>query len=518
MNIAENMVQTRSLEQLLTGLVALPDALPAEYDVRVSGITLDSRQVSPGDLFFACFGRNHDARDYIDQAIARGAAAVLAHAGGEWQGAQVRQGVIVLAIPDLAAQAGHIASRFYGEPSAAMTLVGVTGTNGKTSCTQFIAQALTHLQRRCGVIGTLGAGFPPRLEDTSYTTPDPVQVQAVLAQLRTQGAEAVAMEVSSQGLHQHRVNGVRFDVAVFTNLTRDHLDYHGSMEAYFDTKRQLFMADGLGSAVVNMDDPYAIKILNTLAPSVRSFTYSLRNSHADVYALRYSQHRHGYAARVHTPFGEGDLQGPLLGSFNFSNVLAVLTTLLAILGATPGFSLARLLEALCQLRPVAGRMEIVGDDSDITAVVDYAHTPDALRVALQALREHFSGKLWCVFGCGGNRDQGKRPIMAEMAEAFADRVIVTDDNPRKEDADDIVRQILLGIEDTSGLIVERDRAKAIALAIAGAQPGDVVLIAGKGHENYQDINGKRMVFSDVNQARIALAQRHSGARSGGVRP
>lgn len=514
MRLAENIVYTTTLEQLLNGIMDLPSELPAQFDVRVSGVQLDSRQVKPGDLFFACFGKNHDARDYIDDAIARGALAVLAHAGGLWQGVTVRQGVIVLAIDDLAARTGEIASRFFDEPSAAMSMIGVTGTNGKTSCTQFIAQTLNSMQRCCGVIGTLGIGIPPDLQDSSFTTPDPVQVQAALAQLRHRGAETVAMEVSSQGLHQHRVNGVRFDVAVFTNLTRDHLDYHGSMDDYAETKRKLFMFASLSSAVVNMDDPFATRILNSLAPSVRSYTYSVGNSNADVYAVKLERSRDGFKALIHTPFGEGELTGVLLGTFNFSNLMAVLTTLIATDNARTDFHLARLLERLSHLSPVAGRMEIVGDSGDITAVVDYAHTPDALRVALLALREHFTGRIWCVFGCGGNRDQGKRPLMAEMAEQFADMLIVTDDNPRTESADEIVRQILLGIEDTSRLIVERDRARAIESAIVGASAGDVVLIAGKGHENYQDVNGQRMAFSDVKQARIALTMRPTHIQKG----
>lgn len=514
MRIAEKIVYTTTLEQLLKGIADLPTELPAEFDVRISGVQLDSRQVKSGDLFFACFGKNHDARDYIDEAIARGALAVLAHAGGQWQGVSVRRGVIVMTIDDLAARTGEIASRFFDEPSAAMTMIGVTGTNGKTSCTQFIAQALNSMQRCCGVIGTLGIGVPPVLHDSSFTTPDPVQVQAALAELRHKGADTVAMEVSSQGLHQHRVNGVRFDAAVFTNLTRDHLDYHGSMDDYAETKRKLFMFASLSSAVVNMDDPFAIRILNSLAPSVRSYTYSVGNSKADVYAVKLKRNRHGFKAVIHTPVGEGELSGVLLGTFNFSNLMAVLTTLIATDSARADFKLERLLEHLSRLEPVSGRMEIVGDSGDITVVVDYAHTPDALRVALLALREHFTGRIWCVFGCGGNRDQGKRPLMAEMAQQYADMLIVTDDNPRTENADEIVRQILLGIEDTSCLIVERDRAKAIESAIVGASAGDVVLVAGKGHEDYQDINGKRMAFSDVKQARIALTKRQARILTG----
>lgn len=512
MNTAEKIVYTTSLEQLLSGLVTLPAGLPAECDVRISGVTLDSRTVAPGDLFFACFGRNHDGRDYIDAAIDKGAAAILAQADSRWQGVSLRRGVPVLCVDDLAARVSAIAGRFFDEPSAAMTMIGVTGTNGKTSCTQFIAQLLGSMGRSCGVIGTIGHGFLPGLEESTHTTPDPVFLQAALADLRSRGADTVAMEVSSQGLHQHRVSGVRFDVAVFTNLTRDHLDYHGSMEDYAETKRRLFMMAGLSSAVVNMDDPYACRILNTLSPSVRSYTFSVANPHADIHALSLQLTPSGYRARVSTPFGEGDVAGALLGRFNFSNVLAVLATLIATESMRPHFSLSALLERVALLQPVPGRMQIVAQPADITAVVDYAHTPDALQVSLQALREHFHGKIWCVFGCGGNRDQGKRPLMAEIAERHADMLVVTDDNPRLEDADAIVRQIVLGVTDTRKLIIERDRAKAIALAVAGAAPGDVVMIAGKGHETYQDIKGQKLMFSDVAQARAALQQR--GATGG----
>lgn len=515
MNMAEKILYTTTLDQLLDGIAELPRDLPSAFDVRVSGMQLDSRLVKPGDLFFACFGRNHDARDYIDVAIEHGAVAVLAHAGGQWQGVSVRQGVVVLAIADLSARTGEIASRFYDEPSAAMTMFGVTGTNGKTSCTQFIAQVLNAMQRRCGVIGTLGIGVPPALIASSHTTPDPVQVQGALADMRFSGAECVAMEVSSQGLHQHRVNGVKFDIAVFTNLTRDHLDYHGNMDAYADTKRKLFMFESLSSAVVNIDDSFASRLLNTLAPNVKSYTYSVANRQADVYALKLERSRAGFKARVHTPFGDADLHGALLGTFNFSNLMAVLTCLLASESARTDFDLDVLFEHLSQVHAVSGRMEMIGDDSaDITVVVDYAHTPDALRVALMALHEHFSGRVWCVFGCGGNRDQGKRPLMAEMAEKYADVLVVTDDNPRKENADEIVRQIVLGIDDKSNLTVQRDRAQAIEFAISGAAPGDVVLLAGKGHENYQDINGTKIAFSDIDQARLALARRQASNQQG----
>ncbi len=497
-----------SLKQLLTGLVVLPDDMSSELESELTGIQLDSRRLVRGDLFLACFGKNHDARDYIDYAIEQGAAAVLAESGGGWQGWQIRNGVPIIAIDNLSALMGEVASRFYASPSKNMTVIGVTGTNGKTSCTQFIAQSLSGLGRRCGVIGTLGYGFYDDLVETGYTTPDAVFIQCAFAELFAEKADSVAMEVSSQGLHQNRVSGVKFDTAVFTNLTRDHLDYHGSMESYGESKLKLFRKEGLRTAIVNADDPFVSKILNSLAASVKSYTFSISDTRSDVYAKELQLIPSGYVAQVVTPWGEGELRGGVLGHFNFSNLLAVLTTLLTLPDAQKKYSLEQILAEVSNLKPVNGRMEIVGDCNDITAVVDYAHTPDALKSALIALRAHFTGKIWCVFGCGGNRDQGKRPLMAEIAEQYADQIIITDDNPRTECADDIVRQIMLGAEDKSRFNVQRDRAEAIVQAVRQASPGDVVLIAGKGHENYQDVGGKKMMFSDVSQLRLALNARN----------
>jgi len=507
MNTAKKIMHETSLKKLLTGLVPLPDDLSSEFDAKITGIQLDSRRLSRGDLFLAGFGKNHDARDYIDYAIDHGAVAVLAESGGRWSGFEVRRGVPILVIDNLSALMSEIASRFFADPSQHLKLVGVTGTNGKTSCTQFIAQSLNSLGHLCGVIGTLGYGFHEPMKDTGFTTPDAVVLQSILAQLLAEHADTVAMEVSSQGLHQGRVNGVKFDVAVFTNLSRDHLDYHGSMDSYGESKLKLFTREKLKAAIVNADDPFATTILNRLPASVKSYTFSIADKRCDVFANDLQLLPGGYAATVITPWGEGQLSGGLLGHFNFSNVLAVLTTVLTLHDQKREFSLAQILAAISQLKSVSGRMEIVGGQEDITAVVDYAHTPDALKSALIALRAHFTGDIWCVFGCGGNRDQGKRPLMAEVAEQYANHTIVTDDNPRNESADDIVRQIMLGVEDKSHFHIERDRAAAIVMAIQKARPGDVVLIAGKGHESYQDIGGNRMVFSDVSQVRLALNSR-----------
>lgn len=505
MNTARQSVAEMPLTALVDDLALDAECLQACVGISVRGMTLDSRKVNPGEVFVALFGKNHDARDYIDLALQRGAVAVFADAGGEWQGCRRVGNVPIIAVDGLRVRLGDIAARFYDHPSHHLPVIGVTGTNGKTSCTQFIGQILSGFGQRCGVVGTLGYGIFPALEDTGFTTPDPVILQAALADVLQQRASCVALEVSSQGLHQHRLNGVRFNSAVFTNLTRDHLDYHGSMTAYAEAKRRLFEHDALRIGIVNADDSYAAWMLNALPRTAQSMTYSVSDTRADVYARELSFEPDGYRARVHTPWGEGDLHGRLLGSFNFSNVLAAIT---AVMTLPQALDLQQVLAQAALLRPVNGRMELLGDaTSDVTAVVDYAHTPDGLRSALKAIHEHVDGRIWCVFGCGGNRDQGKRPLMAEVAEELADFVVLTDDNPRNENPDDIIRQILLGFREREGVFVERDRASAIAYAISSAAPGDIVLIAGKGHESYQDICGQRMAFSDAAQVRLALQNR-----------
>jgi UDP-N-acetylmuramoyl-L-alanyl-D-glutamate--2,6-diaminopimelate ligase len=516
LNTAQNAVTKMFLAELLQDIG--PDYISEDVfaHVTVSGMTMDSRLVAPGDLFIALFGRNHDARDYINVALQRGASSVIADAGGQWRDCLWMGGVPVIAVEGLRAKAGHIAARFYAHPASCQPVIGVTGTNGKTSCTQFIAQILAGLGKRCGVVGTLGYGVYPELQDTGFTTPDAIVLQKSLAEIAATNVSCIAMEVSSQGLHQHRLNGVSFNSAVFTNLTRDHLDYHGSMAAYAEAKRRLFEYEGLKAGVINMDDSYAACMLNALPRSAASFTYSISDARADVHAISLEFRADGYAARIHTPWGEGELRGRLLGSFNFSNVLSAIA---AVMTLPEEYPLNDVLQQAALLKPVTGRMEIVGDTDEVTAVVDYAHTPDGLRSALQALRQHVSGDIWCVFGCGGNRDQGKRPLMAEVADELADQIVITDDNPRNENADDIVRQILLGFNDKSRAIVERDRAKAISLVIGQARRGDVVLVAGKGHENYQDVCGQRLAFSDAAHVRLALQQRRAkSSHSHGGRP
>lgn len=513
MNTAEQLHPRASLLSLLQGLSGLPRKLPEVADVMVTGVKMDSRLVGQGDLFIACFGQNHDARNYIEAVVEQGAAAVLAESGSGWSGVKVVAGVPVIAIDNLSKKISDIASRFYSEPSKKLSVFGITGTNGKTSCSQFIAQALSNCGFRCGVIGTLGYGVQGELKETELTTPDAVFTQMALAEMVNNKVDPVVMEVSSVGLHQKRVAAVNFDTAIFTNLTRDHLDYHNSMEEYANNKKKLFTMPGLRHAVINLDDPFALSIINEIDSEVETSTYSLSNTVATVYASELRLTRSGYEAVLHTPLGQGRVSGKLLGSFNFSNVLAVAAALVNYLPARQECSITQLCELLSGLKPVNGRMELIGEAQDITAVVDYAHTPDGLRSALVALREHFASRIWCVFGCGGNRDKGKRPLMGEIAEAYADRLIISDDNPRREQGDEIVQHILSGIRTPSAVMVIRDRAAAIEYAIANASAGDVVLVAGKGHETYQDIDGDRHIFSDANQVRLALKNRAGASRN-----
>lgn len=506
MNTAKIMTRQVRLSELLAGEVSIPEGL----DVELTGIELDSRRIEAGDLFFACKGANFDGREFVDEVIAKGAAAVLVESGSDWSGLSARDGVAVIPLEKLASRIGKIAGKFFDNPARNLWLIGITGTNGKTSCCQFIAQCLTEIGYKCGVSGTLGYGIygePYNVDETKPgTTPDAITVQRIFEEIRIQHANVMVMEVSSHGLKQKRVNVNEFDIAVFTNLSRDHLDYHGNMQVYGEAKQRLFNNPHLKIAVVNIDDIFSAYILNSLAKSVKSYTYSIRNPMADVYPRALQFTRSGFSIQVVTPWGEGSINSSLVGSFNVSNLLAVLATVMATESEKGEFNFQNILEVISNISSVKGRMEIIGN-APVSVVVDYAHTPEGLRNSLQALKEHFTGKVWCVFGCGGNRDKGKRPLMAEIAEKMADKLIVTDDNPRKESSGEIIKQILSGLADKDSVRVESDRAKAIEYAISSADEGDVVLIAGKGHEEYQDIGGNRMVFSDVKQARLCLNKR-----------
>lgn len=471
----------------------LPQAAAATL---IRELTLDSRKVRPGDLFLAVPGLAQDGRTHIADAVARGAAAVAYEAEGA---AQLDvAGAELVPIKGLAAQLSAIAGRFYGEPGRALNLVGVTGTNGKTSVSQLVAQALDLLGERCGIVGTLGNGFYEALHSGRHTTPDPIAVQATLAELKQAGARAVVMEVSSHGLDQGRVAALDFDVAVFTNLSRDHLDYHGSMDAYGAAKARLFAWPQLKCRVINLDDDFGCQLAAEQFDS-RLIGYSLGDASAYLYCPEASFGDHGVQARVLTPQGEGLLRSTLLGRFNLSNLLAVVGALLGL-----GHPLDEILAVIPRLQGPIGRMQRFGGGHLPLVVVDYAHTPDALEKVLEALRPHVDGRLLCLFGCGGDRDRGKRPLMAAVAERLADAVLVTDDNPRTEDPAQIIADIRSGFARPESVEFVHGRGDAIARLIAAAEPGDVVVLAGKGHEDYQEIAGVRHAFSDLTETTKAL--------------
>lgn len=483
-----------SLGTLLHGIVEVPSV----FDVTIHGLTTDSREVQPGDAFVALSGTHSPADHYMDPAIAAGASVVLLETdtGGV---CYEHQGALVVPVPGLKQQLGRIAGRFFGYPSRQLRLIGVTGTNGKTSVSQYIAQLLGAVGMPCGVLGTLGYGMPGALAPATHTTPDVVRVNRILQQLVSGGARAAAMEVSSHALTQGRVDNLIMTGAVFTNLTRDHLDYHGSMEAYGAAKAKLFTREELHFSVINFDDPFGRQLFNQVEGRCDRIRYSLHESQTELWLTGFRPHEEGFDAGVDGRWGRFDIHVPLIGSFNASNVLAAMATVLTL-----GAPVARVRDAVARLQPPPGRLELFGNHTGIRVVVDYAHTPDALANALAALRPHTRRQLICVFGCGGDRDRGKRPEMAREAEAVADRIIVTDDNPRTEDPEAIVADILRGFRHPDQVRVIHDRAEAIRQAIASAGPGDVVLVAGKGHEDYQDIQGRKLPFSDAVQVRQCL--------------
>ncbi|MDD0973108.1 UDP-N-acetylmuramoyl-L-alanyl-D-glutamate--2,6-diaminopimelate ligase [Pseudomonas fontis] len=478
----------------LSKLFALNDG---NKDPLIRELTLDSRSVRAGDLFLAVPGAKLDGRGHIADALKRGAAAIAY----EVQGATVLPITDVPMIPvkGLIAQLSDIAGRFYGEPSRQLDLVGVTGTNGKTSVTQLVAQALDLLGKRCGLIGTLGTGFYGELQSGRLTTPDPIAVQATLSDLKKGGAKAVAMEVSSHALEQGRVAALAFDIVVMTNLSRDHLDYHGSMEAYQAAKARLFAWQNLRCRVVNLDDDFGRSLAAQKGES-RLISYSLIDPAATLYCREATFDDDGVRATLVTAQGEHLLRSRLLGRFNLSNVLAAVGTLMAM-----NYALDEILKVTPKLEGPVGRMQRLGGGNKPLVVVDYAHTPDALEKVLEALRPHAQGRLLCLFGCGGDRDRGKRPLMAEVAERLADGVLVTDDNPRSEDPQQIFADIRPGFTQGQSVEFVAGRGEAIARLVASARANDVIVLAGKGHEDYQEIMGERHDFSDLVEAEKALA-------------
>ncbi|MBU1332723.1 MAG: UDP-N-acetylmuramoyl-L-alanyl-D-glutamate--2,6-diaminopimelate ligase [Gammaproteobacteria bacterium] len=471
----------------------LPEAASS---VLIRELTLDSRKVRPGDLFLAVPGTQQDGRLHIADALARGAAAVAYEAEGAFD--MSIDSAELVPVKGLGARLSAIAGRFYGEPSRGLHLVGITGTNGKTSVSQLLAQALDMLGEPCGIVGTLGNGFYNALAAGRHTTPDPIGVQATLAELKNAGARAVAMEVSSHGLHQRRVAALAFDVAVFTNLSRDHLDYHGSMDAYRAAKAELFAWSGLRCRVINLDDETGRDLVAKVHDS-RLISYSLIDPNAYLYCRDAQFDEHGVRATLVTPRGEGSLRSVLLGRFNLSNLLAVVGALLAM-----DYPLDEILKVLPKLQGPVGRMQRLGGVQQPLVVVDYAHTPDALEKVLEALRPHVKGRLLCLFGCGGDRDRGKRALMAAVVEQHADAVVVTDDNPRSETSEQIFNDIRGGFVHPEAVQFVAGRGQAIAQLVAAADVDDVVLLAGKGHEDYQEIQGERLPFSDLDEAAKAL--------------
>ncbi|MBT9432401.1 UDP-N-acetylmuramoyl-L-alanyl-D-glutamate--2,6-diaminopimelate ligase [Candidatus Sodalis endolongispinus] len=480
----------RNLRELLVPWV--PDA--TERVLRE--MTLDSRIAAAGDLFVAVAGHQTDGRRYIPQAIAQGVAAVVAQAEGEAEEGEISElrGVPVIYLHHLHARLSALAGRFYQQPSRALRLVGVTGTNGKTTTTHLLAQWAQLLGETSAVMGTVGNGVLGHIHPADNTTGSPIEVQQLLSQLQRQGARFAAMEVSSHGLVQHRVSDVHFAAAVFTNLSRDHLDYHGDMAQYEAAKWRLFSELDVSQRIINADDATGRRWLERLPQAIAvAVSEALpMERHGDwLCAGEVRYHARGAEIPFRSSWGEGTLNSPLVGQFNVSNLLLALTTLLAL-----GYPLPALLECASRLQSVCGRMEVFHTEGRPTVLVDYAHTPDALEKALAAARLHCHGKLWCVFGCGGDRDKGKRPLMGAIAEQFADRVIITDDNPRGEAAQDIINDIKSGLLDAGRVQAISGRAEAVTSAIMQAAPADLVLVAGKGHEDYQIIGQQRLDYSD----------------------
>jgi UDP-N-acetylmuramoyl-L-alanyl-D-glutamate--2,6-diaminopimelate ligase len=473
-------------------------------------LQLDSRKVKPGDVFLALPGAAVDGRGFIDVAVRHGAAAVVVEANGY---VKRNVGVPVRPVPHLRSMLGPLAASFYGHPSSSMLSIGVTGTNGKTSCSQWIAQLLTRAGRRCAVIGTIGIGFPDEpFSDNPLTTPDPVSLQREVRELLDAGAQALAMEVSSIGLDQGRVSGMKFDVALYTNLTRDHLDYHGTMERYEAAKALLFDWPTLSHAVVNLDDAAATRLIPRLLDrGVRTIGFTALGATGDrrlahvLSAERIQPTADGLAFLARMDGSGIAVDVPVVGHYNVSNLLGV-----AGVAVSCGVNFAAAVAALPHLTPPLGRMQRVVRPDAPLAVVDYAHTPDALTQALQALRpvaEARHGRLWVVFGAGGDRDQGKRAPMGAAAAGGADVVVVTSDNPRTEDPSAIVAQVALGANSARELYCVLDRSEAITHAVGKAAPEDVVLVAGKGHEDYQIIGTRKQPYSDLAQVRAALSER-----------
>lgn len=507
-----NMHNEVALDFLLEGFI--DDVLIEQcHNISVNALVQDNRKARSGNLFIAHQGYNTHGLLYAQDAVAKGVSVVL------WDGDldnrneildSISNKVLCLQCHDLKYKVGAIASRYYGQPSLSLNTIGVTGTDGKTSIAHFLAQCLDAYDVHCGVLGTLGNGFINDLHPTGLTTVDALLVQKTLADIRQAGARHVVMEVSSHGLDQGRVNGVAFTTAVFSNMATDHLDYHGSLENYADAKKRLFYTPGLGAAVINLDDEFGRLLAKEVRDHVCVWGYSLKadiseyKELADYFvntqeSIPFGQ---GYHLMVTTPRGTGRFDIPLLGRFNVSNALAVLATLLV-----SQCSFESAMASLSSIHSVDGRVEIISEPGKPVVVVDYAHTEQGLSAVCQSIREHFSGKIWCVFGCGGDRDRSKRPLMAKVSEQYADKIIVTTDNPRHEDPQAIIDEVMAGFTSLEKVEAVIDRRQAIDIAITNALPEDVVLLAGKGHETSQIVGDVHIAFDDRRVAREFLALR-----------
>ena len=470
---------SKTLQALLDGIVE------CHSDIKITGISMDSREVRAGYLFIGVPGIGTDGRQFAASALEQGAKALLLEAGGRFE--LPATDVPVIRVDNLKSYIGLILNRFYDFPSSRIKVIGVTGTNGKTTCTQLLSQALDRSGQRCAVIGTLGNGYPGALSQGTHTTPDAVSMHKLLADFAEEGAYAVCIEVSSHALEQGRVDGIEFDIAVFTNLTRDHLDYHGDMESYAAAKSKLFLNRSLECAVINLDDAHGRQLREQVTAS-HVTGFGLHNG--DVHAENIQATPDGMSFTLVSEADRCPVSVQLYGEFNISNLLAI-ASVLKFLNWTAGDIAA----AFSGLKPVAGRMErFIGEGTFPVVVIDYAHTPDALKQALEALRPHTRGQLWCVFGCGGDRDRGKRPLMGAIASDLADHAVLTDDNPRTESPEKIIQEIEAGMNRPHQVLQPRERA--VRETILRASADDLVLLAGKGHEDYQEIGVERIHYSD----------------------
>ena len=498
---AEHLGANFTLDNLLEGIADAPR-------IPISGIATDSRKLQAGNVFFACQGATSHGLDFLDQAESAGVAAIV------WDsatGTPIESDLPMIPVQGLAGKIGKIADRWFGSPTQSVKVTGVTGTNGKTTVAYLASQALGLAGQKCGYIGTLGSGIEEIGGDDSMTTPACVDLHGTIAGFRDAGAAHAAIEVSSHSIEQLRIDGVHFDSAVFTNLSRDHIDYHGSMQAYFESKASLFLDHDVRNRIISLDTEYGVELANLCGPgavAVATHFDGATNGRPYVFVSAVVANPAGSNITIDSSWGTAEMALPLPGDFNISNAAEVLALLLC-----NDVSLDAACEVLGRVSAPPGRMELANppEFQNLPMVyVDYSHTPASIEAALKAIRAHCKGKLWCVFGCGGDRDRGKRPMMGKVAERLADHAIVTNDNPRSESPRQIIDDILQGME-SDALAIE-DRAEAIAHAISSAAPDDVVLIAGKGHENYQVIGDKTLSFSDFSSARDCLLARGAAGK------